>query len=142
MVASRVTVDVRLDKRALDRELKERTGAVGHTIAGFAGNVTKEINQTFVERAGGAWWPVRSSIRQTAHGTKLTVNVRKSRPHTIRAVNARMLVFFWESAGRMFYGPSVNHPGSSPPVEMVLSGIERAGRRLRFTRAAPTVQTN
>jgi hypothetical protein len=33
----------------------------------------------------------------------------------------------------------VNHPGSSPPEKLILIGIERAGRRLTFTRAAPTV---
>lgn len=135
------TVQVRLDKRALDRELMSRDGAVGHVIAGFAGNVTKEIKTVFRERAGGAWWPVRSSIRQSTRGTQLTVTVKKSRPHRIVVKNASQLTFFWQREGRIFSGPSVNHPGSSPSENMIQSGIERASRRLVFTRAAPIVRS-
>lgn len=138
-MTAKVKVRVRLDKKALDKELLQRDGAVGFVVAGFAGEVTKDIKSVFVQRAGGAWWPVRSSIRQGKRGVNLTVTVRPSKPHRIVAKNAPALVFFWEREGRMFKGPSVNHPGSQPPVKLVLSGIERAGRRLRFTRAAPTV---
>jgi hypothetical protein len=132
----------RIDKRALDRELFDREGTVGYVVAGFAGNVTKEIKQVFRERAGGAWWPVRTSIKQGARGTYATINVKASKPHRIQARGAPALVFFWEREGRMFKGQFVNHPGSSPPVELILSGVERAGRRLVFTAAAPTVTVN
>lgn len=136
-----VTVQVRVDKRALNQQLHERDGAVGYVIAGFAGQVTKEIKQVFTERAGGAWWPVRSSISQGTRGVFLTVTVDKSRPHKIFAKNAPALVFFWEREGRVFRGPMVNHPGSSPPGKLILSGIERAGRRLIFTIAKPVVSS-
>jgi hypothetical protein len=141
MVATGATVQVRLDKRALDRELMSRDGAVGHTVAGFAGVVTKEIKAVFRERTGGAWWPVRSSVRQGARGTHLTVTIKKSKLHKIVVKNASQLTFFWQREGRMFYGPSVNHPGSTPPVDLVLSGVKRASRHVTFTRAAPVVQT-
>lgn len=134
-----VKVRVRVDKRALNQQLRERDGAVGYVIAGFAGNVTKEIKQVFQERAGGPWWPIRSSINQGARGVYLTVNVKASRPHMIIAKNAPALVFLWEREGRMFVGPAVNHPGSAPPTKLILSGIERAGRRLVFTVATPEI---
>ena len=134
-----VNVRVRIDKRALDREMRERDGAVGFVIAGFAGQVTKEINQVFTERAGGAWWPIRSSIKQGTRGVFLTVTVKASKPHKIVAHGAPALVFFWQRENRMFIGPSVNHPGSTPPTKLILSGIERAGRRLIFTIAPPTI---
>lgn len=140
-MTAQTRVRVRIDKRALDRELLNRDGAVGFVIAGFAGQVTKEIKAEFTQRAGGAWWPVRSSISRGQRGVKLTVNVRRSKPHRIVAKNAPALVFFWEREGRMFRGQMVNHPGSQPPVKLILSGIERAGRRLRFTRTAPTVSS-
>jgi hypothetical protein len=133
------TVSVRIDKRALDKEMKSRDGAVGFVIAGFAGNVTKEIKGVFKDRAGGAWWPVHSTISEGSTGIRLTTTIKRSRPHRIVAKNAPALVFFWEREGRMFHGPSVNHPGSTPPAKLILSGIEKAGRRLTFTAAAPVV---
>lgn len=133
-------IDVRLDKRAIDRELRDRQGEVGRTMAGFAGQVTKDVKDVFRERAGGPWWPVASSINSGGRGVRLNVNVRKSRPHRIVVKNAPALVFYWERAGRTFVGPAVNHPGSTPPVKLILSGIERAGRRYTFTRAAPVVR--
>lgn len=143
----KASVSVRLDKRALDRELAQRDGTVGQTLAGFSGTVTREIKAVFKERAGGAWWPVESRIAAKDRGARdraamiLTVTVKRSRPHRIVARNAPMLVFFWERENRTFVGPIVNHPGSSPPVKLILSGIERAGRRLTFTRAAPVVRS-
>jgi hypothetical protein len=137
----KTTVDVRLDKRALDHELKDRDGAVGFVVAGFAGNVTKEIKSVFRERAGGPWWPVHSTVQRGTRGTHLTVTIKKSKAHKIVVKNASQLTFFWQREGRMFYGPSVNHPGSSPPENMIQSGIERASRRLTFTRAAPRVRS-
>lgn len=139
MAIAGVKVRVRIDKRALDKELLNRDGAVGFVVAGFAGNVTKEIKSVFRERAGGAWWPVRSSIKTTSRGIVLNVNVKATKPHRITARGAPQLVFFWERENRMFVGQHVNHPGSSPPKKLILSGIERAGRRLVFTRAAATV---
>ena len=141
-MSSNSSVRVRLDKRALDRELHQRDGAVGHVIAGFAGQVTKDIKEVFRDRAHGAWWPVRSSIRQGTRGVFLTVNIKATKPHKIYARGAPALVFFWEREDRMFIGPSVNHPGSSPPTKLILSGIERAGRRYVFTKTAPDVRTN
>lgn len=139
MPAAKVTVKVRIDKRTLDRVLLERDGNVGFVVAGFAGNVTKEIKAVFRERAGGAWWPVRTSIGQSARGTYATINVKATRPHTITTRGAPALVFFWQRENRMFVGQKVNHPGSSPPAKLILSGIERAGRRLVFTAADPVV---
>jgi hypothetical protein len=134
-----VTVQVRLNKKALDKELHERDGAVGYVIAGFAGQVTKDIKDVFQQRAGGKWWPVVSSISTGTKGVHLTVTVKKSKAHKIIAKNAPMLVFLWEREGRMFVGPSVNHPGSSPPEKLILSGIDRASKRIQFTTKAPTV---
>jgi hypothetical protein len=135
-----VTVTMRLDKRALDKVMLERDGDVGHVIAAFGGNVTKEIKAVFRERAGGAWWPVLTRIDQGPRGTFANVSVRRSKRHTIVAKNAPALVFFWERESTVFVGQSVNHPGSAPPVKLVLSGIERASRRLTFTKAAPVVK--
>lgn len=134
-----VQVTVRLDKRALDRELRGRDGAVGKVVAGFAGEVTKKIKGVFRERAGGAWWPVHTSIKAGTRGVYSITTVKRSRRHPIVAKNAPNLVFFWEREQRWFVGPMVNHPGSTPPEKLVLSGIDRAGRRLTFTAAAPTV---
>jgi len=134
-----VAFRMRVDKRALNKVMNERDGDVGFVMAGFAGQVTKEIKQTFISRAGGAWWPIRSSISSGARGVFLTVTVKKSRPHKIVSKNAPALIFFWERENRIFFGPSVNHQGSTPPAKLVLSGIERAGRRLIFTAASPVV---
>jgi hypothetical protein len=134
-----VQVRVRLDKRALDEQLRGRTGAVGRTMAAFSGQATREIKGVFRERAGGAWWPITSDILSGgSRGIQLRVHVGSTRPHTIRAVNATLLVFSFPD-GTVFQGTEVNHPGSSPPEGLVLTGIERAGRRLTFTRAAPAV---
>lgn len=134
-----VQVRVRLDKRALDKELTGRGGAVSRTMAAFGGIATTAIKDTFMARAGGAWWPVSSSILDGgSRGVNLRVNVKASRPHKIKAVNAPALIFNL-SDGTLFWGTEVNHPGSSPPEKLVLAGIERAGRRLTFTRAAPVV---
>lgn len=132
-------VRVRLDKKALEEQLQGRNGPVGRTVAGFAGNVTREIKSVFKDRAGGPWWPIASEIVSAGSGgIQLRVHIGSSQPHKIRAVNAPLLVFNLAD-GALFLGTDVNHPGSSPPVGLVLSGIERAGRRLTFTRAAPTV---
>jgi hypothetical protein len=132
-------VRVRLDKKALDEQLRGRNGPVGRTLSGFAGGATREIKNVFKERAGGPWWPIGSEIVSAgSRGIQLRVHIGSSRPHKIRAVNAPLLVFNL-SDGTLFLGTDVNHPGSSPPVGLVLAGIERAGRRLTFTRAAPAV---
>lgn len=140
-MAVKVNVKVRIDKRALDEELLGRNGSVGFVVAGFAGNVTKEIKGVFRDRAGGAWWPVKTTISQGPRGTFANVTVKATKPHRIAAKGAPALVFFWERENRMFYGQSVNHPGSTPPRKLILSGIEKAGRRLVFTRANPVVRT-
>jgi hypothetical protein len=134
-----VRVTVRLDKKALDEELRGRTGSVGRTLASFAGIATREIKSVFRDRATGAWWPIESSIQSGgSRGLRLNVRVGSTRPHKIEARQAPALVFKLAD-GAVFYGPAVNHPGSSPPEELVLAGIERAGRRLTFTAAAPQV---
>lgn len=134
-----VQVRVRLDRKALNEELRGRGGSVARTLAGFSGLATREIRNVFTERAGGPWWPVTSSITDAgARGVNLRVNVKASRPHKIKAVNGPALIFNL-SDGALFWGTEVNHPGSSPPEELILIGIMRAGRRLTFTRAAPSV---
>lgn len=136
-----VQVRVRLDKRALDEQLRGRTGAVGRTLASFAGIATREIKSEFKDRAGGVWWPVESTLAETpSRGVQVTTRIRASRPHRIVAKNAPALVFNL-SDGTLFWGHSVNHPGSSPPIPLVLAGVEKAGRKLTFTRAAPNVST-
>lgn len=133
-------VRVQLDKKALDRELLDRTGTVGRLIAGFSGQVTQEIKSEFRSRAGGAWWPVSTSVSERGRqGVVAVVTVRKTKAHRITAINASALVFFWEREGRTFVGSAVNHPGSTPPEELILSGIKRASRRVAFARATPTV---
>lgn len=37
---------------------------------------------------------------------------KPTRPHVIRAVNARFLRFYWPKVGAVVYFPSVNHPGT------------------------------
>jgi len=134
-----IQVRVRLDKKALDEQLRGRTGAVGRTLAAFGGTATKEIKSVFRDRGGGAWWPVESEIIDAgSRGIQLRVHVGKTKPHKIRAVNAPLLVFDL-SDGTLFTGTEVDHPGSSPPEGLILIGVERAGRRLTFTRAAPAV---
>lgn len=140
-MVAKVNVRVRIDKRALDAELLGREGSVGRVVSGFAGNVTKEIKGVFRDRAGGAWWPVVTTIGQGPRGTFANVTVKATKPHRISAKGAPALVFFWERENKMFYGQSVNHPGSTPPRKLILSGIEKAGRRLVFTSAAPVVRT-
>lgn len=138
-MATAVKVSVRLDKRALDKELRDRTGSVGRVLSGFAGIATQEIKGVFKDRAGGAWWRVESSIQNAgSRGLQLRVTTKSSKPHTIRVRNAPALIFNLAD-GTLFVGQSVSHPGSSPPEGLILAGIERAGRRLVFTSAAPTV---
>lgn len=138
-MSANATVNVRIDKRALDKVMLSRDGDVGHVIAAFAGQATKDVKGVFRERAGGEFWPVSSTITEGTAGVRLITTIKRSRPHTIVVKNATALVFFWEREGRMFAGPLVHHPGSAPPEKLILSGIERAGRRLVFTAAAPTV---
>lgn len=134
-----VGVRVRLDKQAINKELRGRAGAVGRTMAAFAGVASREIKDVFMEKAGGPWWPVSSSLSDAgARGVHLTVNIKSSRPHQIVAVNGPLLIFNLKD-GTPFRGSQVNHPGSTPPVALVLTGIERAGRRLTFTPASPAV---
>lgn len=134
-----VQVRVRLDKKALDEQLRGHNGAVGRTLAAFAGGATREIKNVFRERAGGPWWPIASEIVSAgSRGIQLRVHVGSSRAHPIRAVNVPFLIFKLTD-GTSFMGTEVNHPGSSPPVGLILTGIERAGRRLTFTRATPAV---
>lgn len=134
-----VQVRVRLDRKALNEELRGRGGSVSRTMAAFAGIATREIRDVFTQRAGGPWWPVTSSLTDAGtRGVNLRVNVKASRPHKIKAINAPALIFNL-SDGSLFWGSEVNHPGSSPPAGLVLTGVERAGRRLTFTRAAPVV---
>jgi hypothetical protein len=136
---SHVNVRVRLDRKAINHELRGRTGAVGRTMAAFAGVASREIKDVFIQRAGGPWWPVSSSLAEAgARGVSLRVDVRRSQPHQIVAVSAPLLIFNL-SDGTPFRGTEVSHPGSTPPVALVLTGIERAGRRLTFTPAQPTV---
>jgi hypothetical protein len=49
-------------------------------------------------------------------------------PHSIDAVNADNLVFFWEKAGRMFVGPHVDHPGNpaQPYMEVAFAAMDEA----------------
>ncbi|MCA1806658.1 MAG: hypothetical protein LC687_02170 [Actinobacteria bacterium] len=138
-MASGVKVTVRLDKRALDEQLQGRTGDVGRTLSAFAGIATQEIKGVFRDRASGAWWPLKSEISNGgSRGMQLRVTAKQTRPHEIRAKNAPFLVFKLAD-GSLFVGRSVNHPGSTPSEELMLIGMERAGRRLTFTGAAPTV---
>lgn len=139
MADNNVKVTVRLDKRELDKQLLGRDGAVGKVIAGFAGLVTTEIKNEMRDRAGGVYWKTASTIRQGTRGTYSVTTVKHSKRHPINARRAPNLVFFWEREQRMFVGPSVNHPGSLPPEKLVLSGIERASRRVTFTAAAPQI---
>jgi hypothetical protein len=138
-MADNVKVTVRVDKRALDEQLLGRDGAVGRVIAGFAGLVTTEIKNEMRDKAGGSYWPVTTSIRQGPRGTYSITTVKRTKPHPINARRAPKLVFFWEREQKMFAGPHVNHPGSAVPEKLVLSGIDRASRRVTFTAAAPTV---
>lgn len=138
-MAGEVKVRVRLDKKALNQELSGRGGSVSRTMSAFAGIATKEIKQVFVDRAGGPWWPVHSSIADGgSRGVQLTVSVGSTRAHRIEAREAPALVFNLAD-GTLFWGQAVDHPGSSPPADLVLKGIERAGQRIAFTSAAPTV---
>jgi hypothetical protein len=139
MATPRTTVRVRLDRQAINRELRTRDGTTGRVLAGFAGSVTYNVRQVFKERAGGIWWRVTSSITESSRGLRLITVVHHSRPHRIVARNAPALVFFWEKQGVQVVTRSVNHPGSTPPQNLVLSGIERAGRRLVFTPAGQRV---
>lgn len=119
---------------------------MGRALRSYERGVTHDIKSVFKEKAGGAWWPIQSRIAEKNRGARdrraliLTVTVKRTRPHVIVAKNAPSLVFFWERENRMFSGPRVNHPGSTPPVKLILSGVEKAGRRLTFTRAAPAVR--
>ena len=134
-----VQVRVRLDKKALDQELQGRRGSVARTLSGFAGAATREIKDVFTQRAGGPWWPITSEILDAgSRGIQLRVHVGSTRPHRIVAKNAPALIFNLTD-GTLFWGHSVEHPGSSPPEGLILTGVERAGRRLTFTRAAPEV---
>lgn len=115
--------NVQLDQAAIDRELRSRDGSVGRVMAGFAGLATQTVNEDLRARAGGAYWPVHSSIANTT----LTVEVRATRPHIILPRNARALVF--EVAGHTVFTRRVNHPGSTPPARIVEEAIVKAGSR-------------
>jgi hypothetical protein len=139
-MADNVKVTVRVDKRALDQQLLGRDGAVGRVIAGFAGLVTTEIKSEMRERTGGFNWKTTSSIKQGPRGTYSVTTIKHTKSnYPIVAKRAPKLVFFWEREQKIFAGPRVTHPGSLPPEKLILSGIERASRRVTFTAAAPRI---
>lgn len=132
MPAVQTRVHLRIDQKALARELKSSKGSVGRTIAAFAGLVTREINETFTERAGGPWWRVKSTIFDgKAFGASATVVVRPSRAHVISARSAPALSFQFQD-GKWFWGQSVRHPGSGVPEHLVNLGIERAIKKKEY----------
>jgi hypothetical protein len=130
---------VRIDQKALARELKSSQGTTGRTIAAFAGLVTREVNKVFIDRAGGKWWPVKSTIFDgKAFGASATVRVKPTKAHRIVAVNRKSLTFQFPD-GTYFNGYSVMHPGSSVPEHLVQEGITNAltNKELAFFRPAP-----
>lgn len=131
MASPAVKVSVRINKRALDAELKSSNGSTGRTLAAFAGLVTREVNEVFIERAGGPWWRVKSTIFNSQFGVSATVNVRPSRPHVIKAKNASVLTFKFPD-GSYFGGYSVNHPGSAVPERMVQEGVQNALKKKEY----------
>jgi hypothetical protein len=126
---------MKIDETRLNNALRGRDGEVGKVIAGFGGQVTKDIKEEFKKSAGGAYWPVLSSISIGPKSPTLTVTVKRTKPHSIDAKNVPNLVFFWQREGRVFVGPHVDHPGSQPPAKLVLSGIDAAKRSLQVSTA-------
>lgn len=124
---------MKIDETRLNNALRGRDGEVGKVMAAFAGQVTKDIKEEFRKSAGGAYWPVVSSISVGQQGPVLAVTVKRTKPHAITAKSAPNLVFFWQREGRVFVGPAVSHPGSQPPVKLVLSGIDAAKRSLQVS---------
>lgn len=57
-----------------------------------------------------------------------------TRPHIIRAKNARQLVFFWERENKMFFGKRVSHPGIQNPVPFLTKAAEQLGFRVTNSR--------
>lgn len=134
-------ITVRLDQQAINRELRGRSGMVGKVMGGFASITTFEIRRVFVERAGGVWWKVSSTVGESSRGVEMITIVQKSKAHTIVPRNAKNLNFFWTKRGVQVVTKKVNHPGSTPPAKLVLSGVERAGRRLSFARGTTITGT-
>lgn len=126
------TVTVRVDQGALDREMRGRNGATGRVLAGFAGQVTKNIKGEMVRRAGGAYWQVNTTFDWSA--MKITGTVKATRPHIIRPRKAGgVLVFPYK--GRTVFTKKVNHPGSSPPINLVNDALASTHRQFSIIAA-------
>jgi len=80
------------------RRYKDRTGMLTQTAEG----------RVLIRLADGAVGEMRWLQRYASYVDAGT------RPHVIDARRKPELAFFWAKAGRMFFGPRVNHPGTRP----------------------------
>lgn len=118
-------VRVEVDKAAVNDLLRGRTGAVGRIMAGYAGELTKDVKSRMVSAAGGSYWPVRSSIGSSGGELSAEITVGTTKPHIIVPVRAKVLAF--DAGGVRVFTRKVYHPGSSAPVNIIQQTLSNAG---------------
>ena len=104
----------RIDAQAVYRQVQ---GAISRALTAVMAEFAQQANQAYAgTRFAGTFTVQPASITREASlvnaGPLFHVVEYPTAAHRIVAVNAPNLVFFWQRAGRLFVGPSVNHPAT------------------------------
>lgn len=132
-----------LDTGKLNRLLRDRSGDVGRTMAGFAGLATTATKQVARERVRSRTGRYIDSIKSTTVGTPQGVKVvtesityggapeKATRPHPISSKTGKTLRF--KVGGMVVWVPPsrqpVHHPGTAAK-NVLRDGVRRAGHQL------------
>ena len=75
--------------------------------------------RALVQKAGGAYWPVRSEATASGDNARGRVVVSRSKAHRIEPKKEHGLLVFEIDGRTVFVRGGVNHPGSNPPRDLV-----------------------
>lgn len=109
----------KLNEAALNTVTTQDTGRI---LDAMYDRFNQEFQQQCSARAGGVHWATRPNVILGGGRSQLTVTIPSNSPRVIVPRSARVLVF--DVNGQTAYAHSVNHPGSSPPVEIVRDVID------------------
>ena len=105
---------------ALRRDLERQMRVVSQRVAA---DMTAELRRTSPVITGDLYssitsryvvTPNRATIDFQAEAPYAEYVIEGTRPHVIRARNARTLSFYWPKIGGQAFFKSVNHPGNAP----------------------------
>lgn len=101
-------------RRVLPQLAKELGSAVERNVANnLKSHVNLKVTKQLVENPKTIY--ARVSLDWTGPAAKKLVPFwleEGTKPHVIQARNAKVLAFYWDKIGGMFFGPKVNHPGT------------------------------